>query len=102
MRVLLPTFLRKKSRMRILIIDYGMGNLHSVKNAFDFIGEDAYISSDTSEMEKADALLLPGVGAFPDASDMLYKSGIADKIIELCGKGDKPLLGIFISCFFNF
>jgi len=93
-RVLLPTFLRKKSRMKTLIIDYGMGNLHSVKNAFDFIGEEAYISSDINEMEKADALLLPGVGAFPDASDMLCKSGIADKIIELCGKGDKPLLGI--------
>lgn len=80
--------------MKTLIIDYGMGNLHSVKNAFDFIGEEAFISSDVNELEKADALLLPGVGAFPDASDMLFSSGFADKIIKLCGKGDKPLLGI--------
>jgi len=80
--------------MKTLIIDYGMGNLHSVKNAFDFIGEDAYISSDVNEMEKADALLLPGVGAFPDAADMLWSSGIAGKLIELCAKGEKPLLGI--------
>ena len=80
--------------MKTLIIDYGMGNLHSVKNAFDFIGEQAYISSDIKEMENADALLLPGVGAFPDASDMLWNSGIAEKLIELCNKGDKPLFGI--------
>ncbi len=80
--------------MKTVIIDYGMGNLHSVKNAFDFLGENAIISSDISEIESADALVLPGVGAFPDASDMLYKSGLADKIIELCGKGTKPLLGI--------
>ena len=84
----------KVRKMRVLIVDYGMGNLHSVKNAFDFIGEECYISSDVNEMEKADALLLPGVGAFPDASKMLFDSGIADKIIELCGKGNKPLLGI--------
>lgn len=80
--------------MKTLIIDYGMGNLHSVKNAFDYIGEEAYISSDIKEMEKADALVLPGVGAFPDAADMLYDSGVAEKILELCGKEEKPLLGI--------
>lgn len=80
--------------MKTVIIDYGMGNLHSVKNAFDFLGVDAQISSDYSALDKADALILPGVGAFPDASDVLYKSGAADKIIELCSVKDKPLLGI--------
>ncbi len=80
--------------MKTVIIDYGMGNLHSVKNAFDFLGVDAQISSDYSALDKADALILPGVGAFPDASDVLYKSGAADKIQELCSVKEKPLLGI--------
>lgn len=80
--------------MKTVIIDYGMGNLHSVKNAFDFIGEDSLISSDFSDFDKADALLLPGVGAFPDASKVLYESGAADKIKELCLVKNKPLLGI--------
>ena len=80
--------------MKTVIIDYGMGNLHSVKNAFDFIGEDAVISSDFSDFDKADALLLPGVGAFPDASKVLYESGAAEKIKELCLVKNKPLLGI--------
>ena len=80
--------------MKTVIIDYGMGNLHSVKNAFDFIGEDAVISSDFSDFDKADALLLPGVGAFPDASKVLYESGAAEKIKELCLVKNKPLFGI--------
>ena len=80
--------------MKTVIIDYGMGNLHSVKNAFDFIGEDSLISSDFSDFDKADALLLPGVGAFPDASKVLYESGAAEKIKELCLVKNKPLLGI--------
>lgn len=81
-------------KMKTVIIDYGMGNLHSVKNAFDFIGEDSIISSDYKDFCKADALLLPGVGAFPDASDVLYKSGAAEIIKELCLVKNKPLLGI--------
>ncbi len=80
--------------MKTVIIDYGMGNLHSVKNAFDFIGEDAVISSDFRDLDGADALILPGVGAFPDASKVLFDSGAADKIIELCTVKEKPLLGI--------
>ncbi len=80
--------------MNTVIIDYGMGNLHSVKNAFDFLGENAVISADPEEIKKADALILPGVGAFPDASEMLYKSGLADLIKEECINKGKPLLGI--------
>lgn len=80
--------------MRITIIDYGMGNLHSVKNALDFIGADSVISSDTSAIEKAEALILPGVGAFPDAMETLKAKGL-DQIICRRAKEDKvPLLGI--------
>lgn len=78
---------------KTVIIDYGMGNLHSVKNALDFIGADSIISSSLSDMNNADALILPGVGAFPDASDTLYEKGIADDIKKLCSDG-MPLLGI--------
>ena len=79
--------------MKTLIIDYGMGNLHSVKNAFDYIGEDAYISSDIKEMEKADALLLPGVGAYGDAAQKLRQSGLDRVVTEQAATG-KPLMGI--------
>ncbi len=80
--------------MKTVIIDYGMGNLHSVKNAFDFLGENAEISGEFCDLEKADALILPGVGAFPDASEVLYRTGAAEKIKELCLVKNKPLLGI--------
>jgi glutamine amidotransferase len=51
----------------IVIIDYGMGNLKSVKNALDFLGLESKISSDEEEIRNASGLILPGVGAFPDA-----------------------------------
>lgn len=76
----------------IAIIDYGAGNLFSVKNALDFIGEENIITSESAVIEKADGLILPGVGAFPDAMDMLTKSGLYDVIKKQGYK--KPLLGI--------
>lgn len=77
----------------IVIIDYGMGNLKSVKNAFDFLGLKSKISSDVKEIKNADRLILPGVGAFPDAISNIEKLSL-DKIIkEEVNKG-KPLLGI--------
>ncbi len=77
----------------IVIIDYGMGNLHSVKNAFDYIGANAVISDNIDNFQNADALLLPGVGAFPDASELLHNNGFAQKIVSLA-KGGMPTLGI--------
>lgn len=77
----------------IVVIDYGMGNLHSVTNALEFIGAKNTLSTSISDLETADAIILPGVGAFPDASDRLYESGYADKIISLSKQG-MPLLGI--------
>lgn len=77
----------------ITIIDYGMGNLHSVKNALDFLGIENKITGETGEIKEATALLLPGVGAFPDAMRVLNEKGIADIIKEKCASGT-PLLGI--------
>ena len=77
---------------RIGIIDYGMGNLHSVKNALDFIGADSFVSDKKSELETAAGLILPGVGAFPDAMERLNETGLSDFIRDYV-KG-RPLLGI--------
>lgn len=77
---------------RIGIIDYGMGNLHSVIGALNYIGCDTFVSSDTSQLESADALILPGVGAFPDALKNLNEYNLIDFIKSETNK--KPLLGI--------
>ena len=76
----------------IAIIDYGAGNIFSVKNALDYLGLECKLTSDINEIKAADALILPGVGAFPAAMNMLEKSGLIDTIKEEAAK--KPLLGI--------
>ncbi len=76
----------------IAIIDYGAGNLFSVKNALDFLGLENKITKDPADLRAADRLILPGVGAFADAMRMLNESGLVDVIREEVQK--KPLLGI--------
>ncbi len=77
----------------IAIIDYGVGNLFSLKCSFESIGADICVTSDPELIRKADRIILPGVGAFEDAAKKLRESGL-DKIIkEECANG-KPLLGI--------
>ena len=77
----------------VAIIDYGVGNLFSLVSSFKAIGVDAVTTSDKEIIEKADKIVLPGVGAFEDASNKLFSSGLADLLIEKVKKG-KPLLGI--------
>lgn len=77
---------------KIGIIDYGMGNLHSVENAIRHIGGECFISSDAGELSTADGLILPGVGAFPDAMKRIREAGL-DNFIHNYVK-EKPLLGI--------
>lgn len=79
--------------MKIGIVDYGMGNLNSVYNAFNYVGADAFISSSTKELEKADKIILPGVGAFKDAIKQIKENKL-DEFINETIKRDKPLLGI--------
>jgi len=74
------------------IIDYGVGNLKSVSNAFSYVGVKTLITSDAAQIEGADAILLPGVGAFPDAADKLRAPDL-DKVVLEQGK-KKPVLGI--------
>jgi len=74
------------------IIDYGAGNLFIMKNALDFLELKSIITSSAEEIKDADQLILPGVGAFPDAMKMLEHSGLTKTITEEAKK--KPLLGI--------
>ena len=76
----------------IAIIDYGVGNLKSVSNAFSYLGEKTLITKDTRDLELAEAILLPGVGAFPDAAEKLRSTGLVSTLMEQ-GKS-KPVLGI--------
>lgn len=77
----------------IAIIDYGVGNLFSLKSSFSEIGEEAIVTNDIKTIEKADRLILPGVGAFRDASIKLRESGMADVVLKEAAKG-KPIMGI--------
>lgn len=77
----------------IAIIDYGAGNLHSVKNALDFLGVDCIVTGDREEILKADKIILPGVGAFGDAMKCLEESGLTETVKE-SAKSGKPFLGI--------
>lgn len=78
----------------IAIIDYGMGNLHSVENALKKLGCACKITKDIQEIKAADKLILPGVGAFPDCMKNLQESGVLDTLKEEVLVNKKPLLGI--------
>ena len=78
----------------IAIIDYGMGNLYNVKNALDALGVDSMITSKKEDLQKADKLILPGVGAMQDCMLNLEKSGLKETIIDFVLHQKKPLLGI--------
>lgn len=77
----------------ITIIDYGMGNLRSVEKALEKVGGDVKVSRDPDDVRRADAIVLPGVGAFGDAMDNLRKRGLVEAIREEVAAG-KPFLGI--------
>ena len=77
----------------IAIIDYGVGNLFSLKSSFTFIDKEAVVTGDPEVIEKCDRIILPGVGAFSDAAKKLKESGLGDIVKEQAAKG-KPVLGI--------
>lgn len=77
----------------IAITDYCVGNLFSIKSSLDFIGAESVITNDAEVLRLADKIVLPGVGAFRDASKKLSDSGLDKVIIEEAEKG-KPIFGI--------
>ena len=76
--------------MKVAIIDYGMGNLYSVEQALIRLGAEVIVTSDEEVLNASDALVLPGVGAFPDAMARLIDLGLANFIKQT----KKPLIGI--------
>ena len=78
---------------RLGLIDYGMGNLHSVQRAFERLGATVQPVHSGAEMEGCHALVLPGVGAFDPAMERLRQGGLAEAITAWCAAG-RPLLGI--------
>ena len=77
----------------IAIVDYGVGNLFSLRSSFAFIGHEALVTGDRNEILSADRVILPGVGAFGDAADKLRATGLDETVREAARRG-KPLLGI--------
>ncbi len=77
----------------IAIVDYGVGNLFSLKSSFAAVGVEAVVTADEAVLRAADKIVLPGVGAFGDAAEKLRKSGLDRLLVELTNNG-KPLLGI--------
>ena len=77
----------------IAIVDYGVGNLFSLKSSLVAIGADAVVTADPQVLREADKIILPGVGAFGDAAKKLTDSSLAEVLIEEA-KAGKPLLGI--------
>ncbi|MDR0839419.1 MAG: imidazole glycerol phosphate synthase subunit HisH [Oscillospiraceae bacterium] len=77
----------------IAIIDYGVGNLFSLRSSFEFIGESAVVTRDAATIHAADRVILPGVGAFEDAARKLRESGMREVVLAEAASG-KPLLGI--------
>ena len=86
---------REQGRGMIAIVDYGAGNLGSVDKALSYIGAEAEVVSDPREVETADAVILPGVGAFDHCMGGLRARGLAEAVVS-CIRSERPFLGICI------
>lgn len=77
----------------IAIVNYGVGNLFSLESSFNAIGQNIKVTSNPDDLKKSDRIILPGVGAFGDAAEKLFSSGLAEPLIHEAENG-KPVLGI--------
>ena len=83
--------------MKVAVIDYGVGNIQSILNAFDILGlQSIKVSKEKSELTKMDGFILPGVGAFGNCTAKLKKNGLSDVLNELVISKKKPILGICV------
>ena len=85
--------LRERIGRMIAIIDYGVGNLHSVSKAFGYLQIDSEVTDDETKIAQASHIVLPGVGAFYDAKKKLEQSGMQQQVSRAIEQG-KPVLGI--------
>jgi glutamine amidotransferase len=79
----------------ITVVDYGVGNLHSVAKALEKVGAETRVTSDWRDVEKSDGVVLPGVGAFKDSMDAMHRSDLAKAIKSYIHSG-KPFLGVCV------
>ena len=79
----------------IAVVDYGIGNLRSAEKALQRVGADAALTTDAAEVAAADAVVLPGVGAFGACMDALHASGLDQPVLDAAESG-RPLLGICV------
>src|SRR3989338_3342163 len=79
--------------VNVAIVDYGLGNLFSVKHACDYVGLRSIVTSNRAEILKADGIILPGVGAFGDAMESLRRLGLIS-VLKDSATANKPLMGI--------
>ena len=77
----------------IAIVDYGVGNLFSLRGSFAAVGAETFVTGDAAVLERADKLVLPGVGAFGDAAEKLRAPGL-DRVLRAAAGQGRPLLGI--------
>ena len=82
-------------KQNISLIDFGAGNLHSVYKALKFIGADVEIAKDIAVIEKSDAVVFPGVGAFGSVMSAIKKNNLQDIVIK-SANSSKPFLGICV------
>ena len=81
------------SKIKVAIVNVGLGNVGSLKGALESLGLDAYLASNPADLDGASHLILPGVGSFPAAMQRLSQTGIREGVRDHAAKG-KPLLGI--------
>jgi glutamine amidotransferase len=78
----------------LTVVDYGMGNLRSVRNALTYLGHDAAVSSDPATIARSDKLILPGVGSFRRAMENIRSRGLVEPLAEAATVRKIPVLGI--------
>ena len=83
----------KKIKKKIMIVDYKLNNLFSIKNALDFLGYEAFISSDPDLLKKTDFVVLPGIGSFPEGMKKLHKLNLVNPLKNFISSG-KKFMGI--------
>lgn len=83
----------KKPDVTTVIVDYGVGNLFSLKSSLKSIGAEALVTGDPEIIAGAERIILPGVGAFGDAADRLHETGL-DSVVKTAAEAGTPLLGI--------
>jgi glutamine amidotransferase len=80
---------------RVAVVDYGIGNLHSAQKALSHVGADAVLTADRLDIDAADAVVLPGVGAFGACMDALRRSEL-DQVVVDAARSGRPFLGVCV------